>query len=90
MAASAVEHAAQEVVVDDVALTAFHSCVHDLLYSFEEFWGDERFVAPGEGFSFEGDHAEVVRVAEHLGELAAGDGLFWVLRCAPCCESLIG
>ncbi|MDY0827794.1 hypothetical protein SK224_01505 [Microbacterium sp. BG28] len=71
VAAAAVQHAAGEVVVDAVTLSPLHAGVDDLLDPVEELWGDECLVSPRVDVSFEGDHAEVVRVAEDLTELAA-------------------
>ncbi|UIN31272.1 hypothetical protein LXM64_03450 [Microbacterium binotii] len=71
VAAAAVQHASGEVVVDAVTLSPLHTGVDDLLDTVEEVWGDECLVSPRVHVSFEGDHPEVVRVAEDLAELAA-------------------
>nr|WP_082509542.1 hypothetical protein [Microbacterium sp. Leaf179] len=70
VAAAAVQHAAGEVIVDTVTLSPFHAGVDDLLHTVEERRSHERLVPTWVDVSLEGDHSEVVRVAEDETELA--------------------
>lgn len=74
VAAAAVAHAAGEVVVDAVALSPLHASIDDLLNTVEELGRDEGFVPARVEVAFEGDHAQVIRVAEDHAELAARKG----------------
>nr|WP_300594877.1 hypothetical protein [Microbacterium sp.] len=88
--AAAVEHAACEVIVDAVALSPLHTGINHHLHAFEELRGDQRFVASGIDVAFEGHHAEVVRVAQDLTQLAARQGALRPLRRLACGEPLLG
>ncbi|KQR82860.1 hypothetical protein ASF98_02340 [Arthrobacter sp. Leaf337] len=66
------------MVMNSVALAATASEVHDFLHLLKEFLADDRFVPTREDVALVCDIAAVVRVFEHLVELAGRD---WLFRC---------
>ncbi|WP_231391864.1 hypothetical protein [Arthrobacter sp. 35W] len=77
MAPSAKQHALGEMVMNAVALATAASQIHNLLHLLKELLADDRVVPPGEDVALVGDIAAVVRVFEHLVELALR---YWLFR----------
>nr|WP_230421277.1 hypothetical protein [Actinomadura soli] len=84
------EQRALEVVVVD-APVLLGGCPHldDVLHLLEEFLADKGLVASGDLVALESDHANVVAVAQQVGEPRDGDGLGRSPGCGTCAQSAV-
>src|SRR4051812_42923946 len=75
VAAGAAQYSFEVVVVDSVASAALAAGIEDVLHPAEECLVNDGFVATVVKVALVGDLAEVIGVAQHLGELVDRDRL---------------